>query len=260
MSGLVDPRSDPSRGVKRVDLRLVAVMGVSFLVVAVVVGVFVAHALRDECSDWVEQLDRVDGGVTKVVRLRGDAREAGLDDLERMQVPCGKVASVRDLCVVGYRHLARAQAEHDQAESLMPAVQRALDALNPALRKAARRCILRDQPEDGGARELGISNEERARLGAAIARLRPDQRDIIERCLFGDQRVKVIASELGIDADEACLRMDIAMNQLGLGNIVASHREVESLLESSYRSLAEAEAANQRCDDAYKRLLAERER
>jgi hypothetical protein len=135
-------QADDERPAKGVDRKLVAALSLSFVVVCTVIAITGYRSCRDECSDWDDQIRLLDTYLSAYVRTKGPSRLEALASIQRLDLPCDKVAQARNLCLRAYRNLERAEAEHDRAKSFLDRIEKAIKTLGPSERDIAGRKLL----------------------------------------------------------------------------------------------------------------------
>ncbi len=149
------------------------------IIIGLVICLFVAVVITrsaDPCTRWERQLNELTRGLTKHRLARGNARPVAISVLEELNLPCAKVASVREDCVAAYRALLVAESRQNEAKAVIARLRKAVNGLSEPQREIARRRFLENQSLTDIGRDLQIEDVlARQRLDAAVKAIGPGQ-------------------------------------------------------------------------------------
>jgi DNA-directed RNA polymerase specialized sigma24 family protein len=140
---------------------LAIVLALSGLVVIAIAAYAIDRARpRDRCDDWEQQLEALTESMTRHRTADGLNRLVAIEDLERLELGCSKVAKARDLCAGAYREILLAEDEQTKAKAALKGITRAVERLDDPWRGVARLRVLESAPMESIARELGLPQDE----------------------------------------------------------------------------------------------------
>lgn len=163
--------SSPRRGL---DRKLLAAIALSVFMLVAALTYTLLGAGRGECRNWEGQLETLSRSLTRLRLAKGEGRMAAITALDELELPCAKVAVVRDECAEASRQLARAEQQQLQAKGLLGQLEGAVDRLDEPARSVAKRRLLQSETLVTIADDLDLTPDQARRsLDTALEQLDP---------------------------------------------------------------------------------------